>query len=84
VLPAALELARDIAVNASPAAVSASKRLLWDAFPLSVSAIIERENRAVFWLGRQPDTLEGIAAYMQKRSPKWASRASDVPADVFE
>ncbi len=34
VLPAALELAHDIAVNAAPASVAASKRLLWDSFDL--------------------------------------------------
>ena len=34
VLPAALELAHDIAENAAPASVAASKRLLWDSFDL--------------------------------------------------
>ena len=34
VLPAALELAHDIAVNSAPASVAASKRLLWESFDL--------------------------------------------------
>ena len=44
VLPAALELARDIAVNAAPASVAASKRLLWDSFDLDRTGVGARET----------------------------------------
>ncbi len=39
VLPAALELARDIAVNTAPVSVAASKRLLWDSFDLDRAGV---------------------------------------------
>ena len=44
VLPAALELAHDIAENAAPASVAASKRLLWDSFDLDRTAVGARET----------------------------------------
>lgn len=84
VLPQAQALAREIAINGSPAAVSASKRLLWEAETLSVPTLIEREGRVLYWLGSQPDAMEGITAYLQKRDPKWQSHAGDVPEEMFK
>ena len=44
VLPAALELAHDIAENTAPMSVAASKRLLWDSFDLDRAAVGARET----------------------------------------
>src|SRR4029079_18208559 len=46
VLPAALEVASDIAVNIAPMSVAASKRLLWDSFDLDRAAVGARETRS--------------------------------------
>ena len=47
VLPAALELAHDIAENTAPMSVAASKRLLWDSFDLDREAVADRV--ALLW-----------------------------------
>lgn len=83
VLPAALALAREIAVNAAPAAVAASKKLMWDALDIDMDAYIKREAQVFLWLGKQPDSAEGFGAFLQKRPPQWKSSAGDVPAELF-
>jgi enoyl-CoA hydratase/carnithine racemase len=47
VLPAALDLARDVAENTAPMSVAASKRLLWDLFDLDREAVGARETATV-------------------------------------
>ncbi len=82
VLPAALELARDIAVNTAPVSVAISKRLLWDGMTTSVSGMRHREHGLFAWAGGQADAREGIASFLEKRAPEWSMRPSrDLPAD---
>jgi enoyl-CoA hydratase/carnithine racemase len=71
VLPAALDLANDIAENAAPASVAASKRLLWDSFDLDRSAVGSRETDIHLKLMRLDDAKEGIRAYLDHRPPRW-------------
>ncbi len=77
VLGAALETARDVAVNASPASVALSKAILWD--ELSPEEIAERETAAHHLLMRHPDAAEGPAAWRERRTPSWTFRVSDLP-----
>jgi enoyl-CoA hydratase/carnithine racemase len=71
VLPAAMDVARDIAVNTAPVSVAISKRLLW-----SVSALdpVETEYLETLMhhhvMGRE-DAREGVLAFLERRDPKW-------------
>jgi enoyl-CoA hydratase/carnithine racemase len=71
VLPAAMDLARDIAVNTAPVSVAISKRLLW-----SVSSLdpVETEYLETLMhhhvMGRE-DAREGVLAFLERRDPKW-------------
>jgi enoyl-CoA hydratase/carnithine racemase len=81
VLPAALELARDIAVNTAPVSVAVAKRLLWDSIDRSVPETMKAENPLFAKLTRLPDSREGIASFIEKRPPKWTGRPStDTPS----
>ncbi len=71
VLPAALEVACDIAENAAPAAVAASKRLLWDSFELDRDAVGRRETDIHLELMRLDDAKEGVRAFLERRAPRW-------------
>jgi enoyl-CoA hydratase/carnithine racemase len=71
VLPAALALAHDIAENAAPAAVTASKRLLWNSFDLDRDAVGARETQIHLDLMRRDDAAEGVRAYLDRRPPRW-------------
>lgn len=75
VLPAALELARDVAVNANPASVAYSKRLLWAA--QNVDEVAEAETTVHLKLMGGRDAAEGPAAWREQRAPQWRSKASE-------
>ena len=74
VLPAAHELAHDIAVNAAPASVAASKRLLWDSFDLDRAEVGARETEIHLALMRRDDAKEGVRAFMERRPPRWTGQ----------
>ena len=75
VLPAALELARDVAVNANPASVAYSKRLLWA--DLDPDAVAAEETTVHLKLMGGPDAAEGPAAWREHRPPRWRSKAGE-------
>lgn len=75
VLPEALELARDVAVNANPASIAYSKRLLWAEG--SAEAVAAEETTVHLKLMGGPDAAEGPAAWRENRPPLWRSAASE-------
>jgi enoyl-CoA hydratase/carnithine racemase len=74
VLPAAVDLARDIAVNAAPASVAASKRLLWESFDLDRDAVGRRETEIHLELMALDDAKEGVRAFTERRAPRWTGK----------
>ncbi len=76
VLPAALALARDVAVNAAPVSVALSKRLLWDAQSLTPEEVERRESADHRVLFALPDAVEGPVAFAEKRPPQWHGKVS--------
>ena len=79
VLPAALEWAHDVAVNAAPASVAISKRLLWEGLTLGVADMRRREDPLFGWAGSQSDAREGVVSFLEKRDPAWKLSARDKP-----
>ena len=80
VLPAALDLARDMAANTAPMSVAASKRLLWDSFDLDRAAVGARETEIHVALMGHDDAKEGVRAFLAGRPPSWTGRPVD-PTD---
>ncbi len=76
VLPAALALARDVAVNAAPVSVAMSKQLLWEAPSLAPEEVERRETALHQRLFALPDCVEGPVAFAEKRVPVWRGRVS--------
>ncbi|NJN52568.1 MAG: crotonase [Gammaproteobacteria bacterium] len=83
VLPAALAMARDIAVNTAPASVAVAKRLLWDGLVSSVPEMMKREGPVFAWFGNQADGREGVVSFLEKRTPQWTSSPKDVPTELL-
>jgi enoyl-CoA hydratase/carnithine racemase len=75
VLPAALERAREFH-KAAPVSVAISKRLLWEGLASTPAEIDTREFRLFEWVCTQPDAVEGIKSFLEKRDPKWSMSVS--------
>ena len=81
-LPAAREIAREIADNTAPVAVALARQMMWRMLgadhPMEAHKV---DSRGIFAMGASPDVAEGIAAFKEKRAPRFAMRASaDMPA----
>ncbi|MFC7493871.1 MULTISPECIES: crotonase/enoyl-CoA hydratase family protein [unclassified Nocardioides] len=81
-VPAAQELARSFVVNRSPAALGLAKRLLYrnSAAPEPLEAHLS-DSLAMYWQSIG-DGKEGVAAFLEKRTPTFTGSATDLP-DVF-
>lgn len=74
-LPAAYALAREIADNTSAVAVGAARQLLWSMLGAPSPWDAHRaESRALVELGDGPDPGEGVAAFLEKRAPRFPAR----------
>ena len=82
VVDAARDLALDIARNTAPLSVAISKRLLWEAGNRSVDETRQLEDPMFATVVRHPDAQEGIAAFVEKREPKWSGRPSQELPDL--
>ncbi|WP_439677088.1 enoyl-CoA hydratase/isomerase family protein [Embleya sp. MST-111070] len=69
VLPAALEIARDIATNVHPVSAALTKRLLWADAGLDEVERLETAYHRV--LMGTDDAREGPRAWSERRTPRW-------------
>jgi len=74
VLPAALVIARDIAVNTAPLSVALCKRLLWEGRALGPEEVGRKETALHHVVMDKPDALEGVMAFLERRAPRWSLR----------
>ncbi|HYZ91546.1 MAG TPA: enoyl-CoA hydratase-related protein [Actinomycetota bacterium] len=84
VLRTALELAREIATYAAPAAAGLTKQLVYK-FMLETDRqkAFALETKIIFWLGQQPDAMAGVMALLQKSEPSFTgSKHTELPEDL--
>lgn len=80
VLAASQEFAHDLATNCAPASVAMVKRLVNRFLGESdIAAAMALETKLVWWSGEQPDAMEGVMAWMQRRPPEWKLSKHDAP-----
>lgn len=84
VLPAALEMAREIATYAAPMAAGVTKDLVYRALETGDRAgIMTEETQLTWWAGTQPDTIEGVTALMTRGVPTFKqSKHTPVPEEL--
>jgi enoyl-CoA hydratase/carnithine racemase len=81
VLPAAMELARDIAGNTAPLSVAFSKELLWETWSKNADQVEAAETAYHHRLMAHPDAREGVLAFLERRTPRWQGRVSEEWSD---
>jgi enoyl-CoA hydratase/carnithine racemase len=84
VLSEALALAHEIATMSAPAAAGLVKQLVYEFLgETDRSAAFARETKVIWWAGEQPDAVEGIMSFLEKRTPAWVtSKHAELPADL--
>jgi enoyl-CoA hydratase/carnithine racemase len=71
VLPAALDYARELASSISPASARAAKAQLYADLHGDVGFAVARSEALLEQLVRGPDFAEGVAAWRDRRPPRW-------------
>lgn len=74
----AMSVARDIATNVAPMSAALSKRLLWDTMinGYSPRQVARLETEAHHRVMGSPDAHEGVAAFLERRTPSWTASVS--------
>src|SRR3989442_10312718 len=80
-LPAARELAREIAENTSAISVALARQMMWKLLGADHPMDAHRlDSQAMFWTGRSADAREGVTAFLEKRPARFTLRPSmDLP-----
>lgn len=72
-MPRARQLAASIARH-SPTAVARTRAAIWRAQELALDDALEEGWRLIRRQSTHPDMAEGVAAFIEKRAPRWADR----------
>lgn len=80
VLEAALEYARDIAANVSPASMATIKRQVYEALATPLDDALEVANTLMLESFSKPDFAEGVQSFVEKRPPAFPPLAARVSA----
>jgi enoyl-CoA hydratase/carnithine racemase len=83
-LPAAYELAREIADNTAPVSVALTRQMLWRMLgadhPMEAHRV---DSRGIQSRGASADAREGVESFLEKRTPVYPVKVSDGLPDLF-
>jgi enoyl-CoA hydratase/carnithine racemase len=83
-LPAAYELAREIADNTAPVSVALTRQMLWRMLgadhPMEAHRV---DSRGIQSRGASADAREGVESFLEKRAPAYPVKVSEGLPDLF-
>ncbi|MFK7843103.1 MAG: crotonase/enoyl-CoA hydratase family protein [Sphingorhabdus sp.] len=83
-LPAAYALAREIVDNTAPVSIAVTRQMLWqlpsENHPMEAHKV---DSRIIFNRAKSDDAKEGIASFLEKRSPSYPDKVSTDLPDTF-
>jgi enoyl-CoA hydratase/carnithine racemase len=83
-LPAARELAAEIADNAAPVSVALARRMMWTMLGAEHPMAAHRaDSRAMFARGQSDDAREGVTSFLEKRPAEFSDSVSAGLPEIF-
>jgi len=83
-LPAAHEIAREIADNTAPVSVALSRQMMWRMLGASHPMEAHRvDSRGIMERGKSADSKEGVMSFLEKRAAVYPDRVSDGLPNIF-
>jgi len=83
-LPAAHEIAREIADNTAPVSVALSRQMMWRMLGASHPMEAHRvDSRGIMERGKSADSKEGVMSFLEKRDAVYPDRVSDGLPNIF-
>jgi enoyl-CoA hydratase/carnithine racemase len=83
-LPAAREIAREIADNTAPVSVALTRQMLWRMLGASHPMEAHRvDSRGIQTRGASDDAREGVVSFLEKRPAVYPVKVSDGLPDIF-
>ena len=83
-LPAAREIAREIADNTAPVSVALTRQMMWRmlgaSHPMDAHIV---DSAAIYSRGQTEDAREGVMSFLEKRQPVYPVKVSDGMPDFF-
>jgi len=83
-VPRARELANEIVQNTSPVSVALCRQLLWKMVgtdhPMEAHKM---ESKTLSWMTKNPDVIEGVMSFLEKRKPNFPMKPSKDMPDFY-
>ena len=80
-MPAAIDLAHEVAESTSPVSVALIRQMMWKMLgadhPMEAHKI---DSRGIYYRGKSADAIEGVESFLEKRAPTFPGKVStDMP-----
>ena len=73
-LPNVTQFARDMVSNISPGSLRETKRQIYTDLHRDVASAVDASRGHIERMVKEPDFAEGVAAFMEKRPPRWSKK----------
>jgi enoyl-CoA hydratase/carnithine racemase len=85
VLDRAIAVATELITGTSPVSVAMTRQMMWRMLGADSPEVAHRaESKAIYIRGTSDDVKEGVAAFLEKRSPEFPLLVSDGVPEVFK
>lgn len=83
-MPAAIDIANEIAENSAPVSVALIRQMMWRSLGADHPMVAHRaDSRAILERGRSADANEGVSSFLEKRTAHFSDKVSNGVPNVY-